>query len=317
MVLRKVTENVFQSDFEYAASNYNNFKYVVSVAIEHNYLWNTLYIPQVDGAPIDFWNLLRVASSAYIADVYGDKTLIYCNAGVSRSVAYSLAYLISKGLDLESAKKTMGINYLLHADMERSLRLFESRMKDKFFNKLFRYALIQMEALQNDSPVPEDRVQTVKKYVSNGSKVLILGCTSTEYEIFSKLYDVECIHLNALGKTGKFMMFEYNDYPDNYFDGVLAFDTLEHMYAPFITIGEITRVLKEGGLFYHSTPTISEDMKIPWHISLFSADGLKWLFEWWDFKVVEERVEPSRLTQILRKEKYTKFESYHKLVGIY
>src|SRR5579875_384387 len=317
MLIRKVTENVFQSDFEYAASNYNNFKYVVSVAIEHNYPWNTLYIPQVDGAPIDFWNLLRVASLAYIADVYGDKTLIYCNAGVSRSVAYSLVYLISKGLNLESAKKTMGFNYLLHADMERSLRLFESKTKDKFFNKLFRYALIQMEALQNDSPVPEDRVQTVKKYVSNGSKVLILGCTSPEYEIFSKLYDVECIHLNALGKTGKFMMFEYNDYPDNYFDAVLAFDTLEHMYAPFITIGEIRRVLKDGGIFYHSTPTISEDMKIPWHVSLFSADAWKWLFEWWDFKVVEERVESGRLTQILRKEKYTKFESYHKLLGIY
>jgi Methyltransferase domain. len=100
--------------------------------------------------------------------------------------------------------------------------------------------------LQNDSPVPEDRVQTIKKYVSNGSKVLVIGCTSPEYEILSKLYDVECIHLNALGKVGKFMMFEYNDYPDNYFDAVLAFDTLEHMYAPFITIGEIRRVLKDG-----------------------------------------------------------------------
>ena len=316
MILRKVTENVFQSDFEYAASNYNNFKYVVSVAIEHNYPWNTLYIPQVDGAPIDFWNLLRVVSLAYIADVYGDKTLIYCNAGVSRSVAYSLAYLISKGHDLESAKKTMGINYLLHANMEKSLRLFESRMKDKFFNKLFRYALIQMEALQNDSPVPEDRIKTVKKYVSNGSRVLIIGCTSPEYEIFSKLYDVECVHLNALGKVGKFMMFEYNDYPDNYFDAVLAFDTLEHMYAPFITIGEIRRILKEGGIFYHSTPTISDSMKIPWHVSLFSADAWKWLFDWWDFKVLEERVDPDRITQILRKEKYTKFESYHKLVQI-
>jgi SAM-dependent methyltransferase len=314
--MRKVTENVFQSDFEYASSNYRNFKYVVSVAIEHNYPWNTLYIPQVDGAPIDFWNLLRVVSLAYIADVYGDKTLIYCNAGISRSVAYSLAYLISKGLDLESAKKTMGVNYLLHANMEKSLRLFESRMKDKFFNKLFRYELIQMEALQNDSPVSEDRIKTVKKYVSNGSRVLITGCTSSEYEILSKLYDVECIHLNVLGKVGKFMMFEYNDYPDNYFDAVLAFDTLEHMYAPFITIGEVRRVLKEGGIFYHSTPIISDSMKTPWHVSLFSTDTWKWLFEWWDFKILEEKLDPDRITQVLRKEKYTKFDSYHKLVQI-
>jgi len=317
MVLRKVDENVYQSDFRYASSNYQNFDVIISVAIEHNYPWNTLYIPQLDAVPIDFWNFLRVVSLIHVSTAYNKKVLIYCNVGISRSVTYSLAYLISKGLDLENAKKTMGVSYLIYTDMEKSLRLFESKTKDKFFNKLFRYALIQMEALQNDSPVPEDRVQTIKKYVSNGSKVLILGCTSPEYETFSKLYDVECIHLNALGKVGKFMMFEYNDYPDNYFDGVLAFDTLEHMYAPFITIGEIRRVLKEGGIFYHSTPTINEEMKIPWHISLFSADTWKWLFEWWDFKVLEEKVDPDRITQILRKEKYTKFESYHKLVGIY
>lgn len=317
MVLRKVDENVYQSDFRYASSNYQNFDVIISVAIEHNYPWNTLYIPQLDAVPIDFWNFLRVVSLIHVSTAYNKKVLIYCNVGISRSVTYSLAYLISKGLDLENAKKTMGVSYLIYTDMEKSLRLFESKTKDKFFNKLFRYALIQMEALQNDSPVPEDRVQTIKKYVSNGSKVLILGCTSPEYETFSKLYDVECIHLNALGKVGKFMMFEYNDYPDNYFDGVLAFDTLEHMYAPFITIGEIRRVLKEGGIFYHSTPTINEEMKIPWHILLFSADTWKWLFEWWDFKVLEERVDRDRITQILRKEKYTKFESYHKLVGIY
>jgi len=317
MLTRKVTENVFQSDFKYAASNHQNFDVIISVAIEHNYPWNTLYIPQQDAVPIDFWNFLRVVSLVYVSTVYNKKVLIYCNAGVSRSVAYSLAYLISKGLDLESAKKTMGINYLLHANMEKSLRLFESRMKDKFFNKLFRYALIQMEALQNDSPAPEDRIKTVKKYVSNGSRVLIIGCTSPEYEILSKLYDVECVHLNALGKVGKFMMFEYNDYSDNYFDAVLAFDTLEHMYAPFITIGEIRRVLKDGGIFYHSTPTISDSMKIPWHVSLFSVDTWKWLLEWWDFKVLEEKVDQDRITQVLRKEKYTKFESYHKLVGIY
>jgi len=317
MVLRKVDENVYQSDFGYASSNYQNFDVIISVAIEHNYPWNTLYIPQLDAVPIDFWNFLRVVSLIHVSTAYNKKVLIYCNVGISRSVTYSLAYLISKGFDLENAKKTMGVNYLIYTDMEKSLRLFESRMKDKFFNKLFRYALIQMEALQNDSPVPEDRVQTVKKYVSNGSKVLILGCTSPEYEIFSKLYGVECIHLNALDKVGKFMMFEYNDYPDNTFDAVLAFDTLEHMYAPFITIGEIRRILKNEGIFYHSTPIISDSMKIPWHVSLFSADVWKWLFDWWDFKVLEEKADLGRITQVLRKEKYTKFESYHKLIGIF
>ena len=122
--------------------------------------------------------------------------------------------------------------------------------------------------------------------------------------------------MNPLGKVGKFMMFEYNDYSDSSFDAVIAFDTLEHMFAPFITIGEIRRVLKDGGIFYHSTPTIHKNMKIPWHVSLFSPDSWKWIFEWWDFTILEEKVDEDRITQILRKNRYIKFESYHKLVGI-
>lgn len=315
-MLRKVTDNIFQSDFLYALQNGGKYKYIVSVAKECKHPNSSLHIPQEDNSRIDFWDLLRVASLLSVADVYNTPTLIHCCAGVSRSVAYSLAYLISKGLSLEDAKKSMGIDYSLHPAIENSLKDFEAKMRDRFFYKLFRYALIQMEASQNDSPVPEERVNVIRRYVGDGSKILIIGCTSTEYEAFSKFYNVECVHLNVLGKVGKFLMFEYNDYPDSSFDAVLAFDTLEHTYDPFIVIGETRRVLKDGGIFYHSTPTIHDSMKMPWHISLFSADSWKWIFEWWDFSVLEEKIDPDRITQVLRKGKYTKFESYHKLAGI-
>jgi hypothetical protein len=43
MLSRRIDEKVYQSDFEYASSNYRNFNVIVSVAIEHNYPWNTLY----------------------------------------------------------------------------------------------------------------------------------------------------------------------------------------------------------------------------------------------------------------------------------
>ena len=317
MVLRQVDDKVFQSSYhDYAKDSHDKYDVVISVAVEHDHSWNTLYIPQKDLTRIDFWDLLRVAALTHVSVVYNKKVLIYCNAGVSRSVAYSLAYLISKGYSKDEAKKIMGITYNLHPDMEKSLDLFEIRMRDKFFYKLFRYALIQMEALSSDSPVSEDRVATARKYVKDGSKVLILGCTKPEYDAFSKYYDVECIHINPLGKAGKFMMFEYNEYQDGQFDAVLAFDVLEHTYDPFIIIGEVRRVLKEGGIFYHSTPTIAQSMKIPWHVSLFSADGWKWVFEWWDFSTIEEKLDVDRITQVLKKEKYTKFDSYHHLVGI-
>ena len=316
MIMRAIDTNIFQSDFEYANLNHHKYDVVISVAREHDYPWNTLHIPQIDLMPLDFWDLLRVTALTHVEMGYNKKVLIYCHAGASRSVAYSIAYLVSKGVRLDTAKKMMGVD-LLHASMENSLKLFEQRMQDLFFQKLFRYALIQMEALQNDSPVPEERVVTTQRYVNPGAKILILGCTSTEYDAFGKLYNAECVHLNPLGKVGKFMMFEYNEFKDNYFDAVLAFDTLEHMFTPFITIGEIRRVLKEGGIFYHSTPTIHQSMKIPWHVSLFSADSWKWILDWWDFKVLEERITEDRITQVLRKEKFSKFESYHRLVQIF
>ena len=85
MVLRKVTENVFQSNFGYASSNHQNFDVVISVAIEHNYPWNTLYIPQPDAVPIDFWNLLRVVSLIHVSTAYNKKVLVYCSVGVGLS----------------------------------------------------------------------------------------------------------------------------------------------------------------------------------------------------------------------------------------
>ena len=317
VVLRQVDEGVFQSDFTYARDHHSEYDVIISVAVEHSYPWNTLHIPQADMTKIDFWDLLRVSSLVHVSRAYNKKVLIYCNAGLSRSVAYSLAYLVSKGMTLQDAKKHLNIFYPLHPSMEDSLRVFESRLLDPFFSRLFRYELVQMEALENDTPaLPLDRAEKLKEYVPAGSRVLILGCTRPEHEAFSRYFNVECVHLNPLGKVGKFMMFEYNGYPDSYFDAVVAFDTLEHMYAPFIVVGEIRRVLKDGGIFYHTTPTVHDTMKIPWHVSLLSPESWKWVFEWWDFRVLEEKLDTGRITQVLKKEKYMKYDSYHRLVGI-
>ena len=48
MVLRQVDEAVFQSDFAYARDHHKEYDVVISVAVEHNYPWNTLHIPQTD-----------------------------------------------------------------------------------------------------------------------------------------------------------------------------------------------------------------------------------------------------------------------------
>ena len=45
-------------------------------------------------------------------------------------------------------------------------------------------------------------------------------------------------------------------YPDNYFDVVRASATLEHITHPYASIRESLRVLRKGGLFLFSVPSI-------------------------------------------------------------
>ena len=128
MIVRKVDENVTQSDYEYAVINHNRYDIVISVAKEHNHNWNTLYIPQVDLQYIDTANFIAVVNAIGNAIKQGKRVLLYCNAGMSRSVTYAIAYLLKKGYDVNSAKRKLGVDYNLHPDMERSLRDFALRI---------------------------------------------------------------------------------------------------------------------------------------------------------------------------------------------
>lgn len=70
----------------------------------------------------------------------------------------------------------------------------------------------------------------------------------------------------------KFMRGDLNqplEFPDQYFDAVISFETLEHIANQILMIKEFHRVLKSNGLLIISTPnrTVSEKAKIknPFH----------------------------------------------------
>jgi len=58
---------------------------------------------------------------------------------------------------------------------------------------------------------------------------------------------------------------EYIPYPDNFFDAVLAVDTIEHTFSPLRALQEIHRVLEPGGIMSASFPTPDSLRKWGWN----------------------------------------------------
>ena len=118
-VMRRVDDNVYQSDFDYALRHGDEYDYIVSVAFDCIHPKASLVIRQVDNEYIPADRYFTVYE--FIISHRG-KILIHCCVGMSRSVAYSLGYLILRyNITLDDAKRRMGIDYKLHPDIERSL----------------------------------------------------------------------------------------------------------------------------------------------------------------------------------------------------
>lgn len=74
-------------------------------------------------------------------------------------------------------------------------------------------------------------------------------------------------------------------FPDEYFDVVTLFDTLEHLREPGATLKEINRILRKGGLLYVETPNFDSLPKMiwgrgwsvffPWHFYYFTPQSLR------------------------------------------
>ncbi|AZI75876.1 putative dual specificity phosphatase [Sulfolobales Beppu filamentous virus 3] len=122
MIVRRVDDIVWQSDYEYAIKHGNEYDYVISVAKECKHPRASLWIPQDDNVYIPADRYVTVYNFIKQHDNGKSKFLIHCCAGMSRSVAYSIAYLVLRyGITVSEAKRRMGINYMLHPDIEKSL----------------------------------------------------------------------------------------------------------------------------------------------------------------------------------------------------
>ena len=73
-------------------------------------------------------------------------------------------------------------------------------------------------------------------------------------------------------------------YPDQSFDAVVSFETIEHIPEPEVFLREVKRILKPNGLFILSTPNLEttcdgKGVHVPFHVKEFTLQDMQGLLK--------------------------------------
>jgi ubiquinone/menaquinone biosynthesis C-methylase UbiE len=111
-------------------------------------------------------------------------------------------------------------------------------------------------------------IEMIKKYKRNVDNVFDLGCSTglflekaaqlgwTPYGSDVNRHLVE-ENRGKYGEQVKLQKGIFIDFPDQYFDVVTMFDTIEHLPDPVATLREVSRVLRHDGLVVITTPNVA------------------------------------------------------------
>ena len=82
-------------------------------------------------------------------------------------------------------------------------------------------------------------------------------------------------------------MHDLSHLTNGYFDCAVLIQTFEHALAPFIVVGELYHVLREGGIVLIDIPepNLPQHHTI-WHVNLMLPRQVKWLFKLWGFELI-------------------------------
>jgi 2-polyprenyl-3-methyl-5-hydroxy-6-metoxy-1,4-benzoquinol methylase len=148
------------------------------------------------------------------------------------------------------------------------------------------------------------RLSIAKRFIKDKSKkVLDAGCASGEFLAYAEgSYDFWGIDISefAVNEAKKripsmahqlsFGLIEDQDYNENFFDGIIMWDVIEHIKDPLATCKSLLKFIKPGGYLMVSTPNIGAAFaKIcgkywpfitpPEHLSFFNKRSMIQLFE--------------------------------------
>lgn len=136
----------------------------------------------------------------------------------------------------------------------------------------------------------------IKPYIASkteNSKSLDLGSGCSPRNLFfaREIFGIDIREDTNINVKKADLVFESIPFPNNYFDFCTAFDFIEHIprYVihndkskfPFIELmNEIYRVLKPGGIFFHSTPSYpsKQSFQDPTHLNIITEDTFSHYF---------------------------------------
>lgn len=167
----------------------------------------------------------------------------------------------------------------------------------------------------------ENRLNIIEKFSENRGKILDIGCSTglflkiardVDWEVYGNDIDEDKIKYakENYGLDVQCRELIETKFPDDYFDVVTLFDSLEHMTEPLNTLKEISRILNQNGILLLSTPNIGgllprltyilfartigawEHPTPPAHLYQFSKRTIKRLLEKAGYKVIKFTTEP-------------------------
>lgn len=124
--------------------------------------------------------------------------------------------------------------------------------------------------------------------------VLDFGCGSKPYrEVFDRCQsyvglDIEVSgHNHADSQVDVFYDGKVIPFPDARFDGVVTFETLEHVFTLEPILKELHRVLRPGGLLLVSVPFAWDEHEVPYDFARYTSFGLVHVLQAGGFEVIE------------------------------
>jgi SAM-dependent methyltransferase len=134
-------------------------------------------------------------------------------------------------------------------------------------------------------------ISQYSKYINGVT--LDIGCGSKPYkDIFSSEkyigMDIEVSgHENSRNDIDVLYDGKKIPFDNDYFDSIVCFEVLEHVFNPDQFLKEANRVLKPGGSAIFTVPFIWDEHEQPYDFARYSSFGLKSLFNNADFQIIE------------------------------
>lgn len=139
--------------------------------------------------------------------------------------------------------------------------------------------------------------QEIKRFAPElKGKILDFGCGSKPYRsLFSDSQSYVGVDIQVSGHdhSTSSVDFFYDGkvvpFNDEFFDGVVSFETLEHVFEIRSILNELSRVLKSGGYLLISVPFAWDEHEVPYDCARYTSFGVEYVLRESGFEIIEIR----------------------------